>query len=312
MLNEIDSTSLCAEKLGIRALLTVEERYEQNLDSESKYPYHNSAHSNLVAERTLLICQAMLEGEPGIITPRELALGVLAARSHDRIITWEKAQSVNENGLTVVKMKRHIGENEKRSADELIIEMREENIKFGCPVFVAEDENLVQEAILATIPGFDASLMTVVQPNLTRDSYPVTRAVALADIGSAGLSPQRFALDGVELFREENLDVFEALTGDEPLSPAFMKLTKERMLEWGILQIKFAQGRKEMLKKELEGLPKVAKREIRRLFYHFDNSIAQARKIAEKRAQMSFVELVADFGYLTDNRSYLINRVLFT
>jgi len=62
-------------------------------------------------------------------------------------------------------------------------------------------------------------------------------------------------------------------------------------------QPKFAQGRKELLEKELNGLPKHSQEKVALLFNKFDASIKAAKQRAAAREQMPFEKLLVDMKF---------------
>ena len=116
----------------------------------------------------------------------------------------------------------------------------------GSEVGYEQAGTLVNQAILATVPGWDAENETVSQPNLTPNAPAVVRAVALADLGIAGMEPATFVETGDQLFREENLDIARTLrrtgrSGDLPAGT--LEGFKARMLAWSRSQPGFVRGR---------------------------------------------------------------------
>lgn len=155
-----------------------------------------------------------------------------------------------------------------------------------------------QNLLKLLIPSDTLESNTVIQPNLTKDSSLIARAVALADMGSAGLDGAEALLaDGDNFFREQNKDIRDASENIENLTGSQKEYYQGRMLAWSEFQPKFAQGRKNRLAQELEGIPETAKSAVRALFNKFNKSIQAAHKRAKKRKTMSFEELLKDMGY---------------
>lgn len=129
---------------------------------------------------------------------------------------------------------------------------------------------------------------------LTADSPQlVERAIALADIGTAGIDgPSKYLPEGDAIFREEQLDVVERLK-----DPVQREDMKKRMLEWSKIQIDFAQGRKARLDSELKGLSEEMANNVRKLFSRFDDSIEAAQLQYSVREKMTPEELAKSFGY---------------
>lgn len=282
----------------IKALTVISQRFEYAENPLDNLAFHNTQHTRGVIERTKKILEAMGASD------RLVRLGEFVAANHDTVQEYEITVDANSG---VKKRSRFVEKNEDASADEAITYMRTYP-----SIFDEEDMETVREAIQATIPGFDMGKKTVIQPNLlesinaatvqerlmTSASELVTRALALADLGTAGMEePDSFVHDGDAIFREENIDVLEALQSPQSLSEEQKEAFKKRMLDWTANQIAFAQGREASLDKELEGLPEDMERSIRRLFTHFDANIQRAQSKVDRRKLMTFEELVRDFGY---------------
>ena len=143
-------------------------------------------------------------------------------------------------------------------------------------------------------PNFLNSIESELHEEFNGDSPElVERSLALADLGTAGIDgPDKFLPEGSAVFREENLDVPKLL--NDPEQRAFLM---KRMLAWSQMQVAFAKARKELLDRELTGLPAVMADAVRKLFNKLDASIEAAQQQLEKRGEMTFEELAHDFGY---------------
>lgn len=259
--------------------------------------YHSRVHSAVVVpQRVTGILRLWQEYSPALISDKDILIGRVAASTHDIVQIWDEAVSF-DGEVGMVRMKRRIGDNEDASWKIAQALMDQMNWRYNRLIFTNNDKDLVQEAIKATIPGFDIDLMTVVQPFLNKCSDPVTRALALADIGSAGLDPVRFLEDGNELFREENLDIKVKLSSSYILTEREKENIRERMIGWSNSQPKFAKGREIKFLSEIEGIPHKAFCQTRRLFNKFSESICASSLVAKRREKKSFEELVFDFGY---------------
>ena len=249
-----------------------------------KMPFHNVAHSREVVQRTEMILEAMVNG--GVeISEEDFQLGRMLAAGHDLVQKW--TIKLRENGKR--ERVRFKGENEKDSADALIEMMKTS----GCRRM---PEDVIRETLDATIPsGWDGK--TVVQAHLTPESHPVVRAVALADLGAAGLDPASFIRGGDQLFVEENIDLLD-LDLDQ-ISEVDIEKYRARMLAWTKSQMGFAEGRRDRLEAELGNLPEAAKAELRKLFSHFDESIAKAKEHVERREALSFEDLYEAMGFVS-------------
>src|SRR3989344_377558 len=274
---------------GIKDALTrVKTRFEDAENPLDNLEYHSTKHTKDVMRRAGLILRAMTKGDARLIR-----LGEFIAANHD---TVQKYDVVEADGKKM--RKRHIEKNEEASAEEAIAYL--ETIDPG--LVSAHDKYLVEQAIRATIPGFvvnkEEGYATVVQKNLNEQSDLLVRAVALADLGTAGMDdPETFVLEGDAIFREENLDIAEALQDPAAITDEKKQAFIKRMLAWSDSQYAFARGRKALLDKELAGLPEEAQEAVRALFTQFDDSIHRAQAKTDMRKTMAFEELVRDFGY---------------
>ena len=145
------------------ALALIRSRHEDNEDPADNMPFHCVAHTVGVLRRTGALLRAMRASE------EEFQLGLLAAAFHDTVQNW--APSTTPDGR--VLRQRSTGRNETESAAEAVVWMRRAG------VFREKHYHLVTQAILATIPGWDAVNQTVSQPRLTHEAPLVVRAVAL-------------------------------------------------------------------------------------------------------------------------------------
>lgn len=295
------------------AIELLRERFEDTKEEKDRLPFHGADHSVGVAVRTKKILEAIERGAPELVDERTVEIGQLAAVFHDSVQVWEP-NPVQEGEYTKVLRKRlaspaeaggalpggYAG-NEAASAGEAVAffdRHNEQRRAEGKPdVFTEEDKEVVRSAIDATIPSFDFKALTVVQPRLNRDSAIITRAVALADLGEAGMNPEGYLQGGDALFREENLDVLDAAKDPSKLSEGQKDYMRKRMLGWSKFQPKFAAGRKAKLEEELAGLPEAAAAEVRALFGKFDDSVKAAEAVAARRENMTFEELLKDMGY---------------
>lgn len=285
---------------GIRqALAATEADFEKNSQSEDNLAYHNTEHVKSVIPRVESILQKIQQAtqnvEPAVVTNRDIQIGRLAAAFHDRKQSWAKNVLKNQ-----IIRKRASGANEQASAQELIAYMDEVNINSPVGnVFGEDDKKLVEAAILATVPGFDKERWTVIQPNVGPDSSIVARAMALADLGTAGMEGgEAFIKDGNDMFREDNLDIGAALAKPDLLDESTKESFRQRMINWSKLQVAFAEGRQSLLDDELVGLPPAAQEIFKKaVFTRFEESIESAEVKAGQRENLSFEELAQDMGY---------------
>lgn len=277
------------------ALTIIKERFENKKDEIENMDFHDSRHTQRVVERVGRILLTMKEGGAPV-TEKDIALGSLSAAYHDIVQEWEENR-VQDGNFEKVMRKRFTKDNEVASTNAALEFMKRANQEAGKKVFEEQDMSAVKEAIEVTIPGFDPDKKTVIQPNLNEKSSFVARALALADIGAAGMGGySEFGQEGDTLFREENLDILNALKDPNKLTPEQKEYFKGRMLAWSKFQSAFASGRKTLLEKELSGLAPSVQDQIKDLFDKFDESIEGADAVAARREKMPFEELTEDMG----------------
>jgi hypothetical protein len=265
------------------ALSLIRTRYQGNSDPDDDMPFHNADHTAGVVRRTRDLLQAM--GAP----ERDCQLGVLAGAFHDTVQRWEASPSPDGKVLR----KRFTGQNEADSAAEAVHLMRELGL-------TEADCDLVTQAILSTIPAWDASNKTVSQPRLTADAPAVVRAVALADLGIPGMDGAEYVETGDNLFREENLDIARALrrcTRRGDLDGVTLEGCKTRILAWCGAQVVYAQGRRARLPIELGNLTGAARAAVEALFCRFDEAIAAAEQAVRRREALTGWEVARATGY---------------
>jgi len=280
------------------ALIIIRKNFEQNPDPDSNLDFHNTRHTESVVQKIGQILKTMQDGGTDI-SEKDLALGKIAAAFHDSIQNWQEQKVLDPTtGLEKIMRQRFIGQNEKDSADLAIKFIENTNQQKKEDVFSAEDQEILRQAVDSTVPGFDPAQKTVVQPNLKEKSHPVTLALALSDLGTAGINGgEAFVKEGSDLFREENLDIKRILKSGRVPTDTEKEFFRNRMLAWSKFQPLFAQGRKNLLEKEISSLPDNAKENLRQLFSKFDESIQTATKKANERELMTFEQLLVDFGY---------------
>ncbi len=272
----------------------IRERFElAPPEKEDNLDFHNIQHTEDVIRRTESVLRAIQRVTVHVVSEKDIALGRLAAAFHDVVQEW-KEQEVQGKTLR----QRFIGKNEEASASEAIAFLDQEMGGSESQNFSEEDFEIVAEAIRGTVPGFSMEKKTVIQPNITEQSSLVARALALADIGTAGMDgAENFLREGDALFREENLDIMRSLRNQEELSNEVKEGYRNRMIAWSKFQPIFAKGRQELLDEELRGLPLGADVAIKKLFNTFDESISASARRGEEREKMSFDELALDMGF---------------
>lgn len=268
-----------AARLAVdKALSLIRARHESGRGPDHMH-YHNSAHTAAVVRRAEAIGRAMDMPE------RHLLLTTIAAAFHDVVQRWVPVE--REDGAVI--RQRLAGRDEVASAHEAVEAMAGLGVDFS-----SEEMGIVASAIVATIPGWDGDAATVSQPFLVH--HPVVTAVALADLGAAGMEPDTFARDGPALFAEENLDLMGAImAAGSPgeIAAADRQGYRDRYVEWLSLQPDFARGRRfRMENGELEGLGDGLRERLLDLFGSFDQSVALAERAAARARELDFVPLM--------------------
>lgn len=278
------------------ALFRIESKFEHNPDHYPSYlwnlDYHRKLHTQGTERGTVTILDTARFANPSLLTLKDVVCGRISASFHDPVQNWTK-----ENG----KRKRATGPNEWESAEMAVEFLRKINRRYGNgkDLFTVEDEELVRNPILATEAGFKDG--TVVQPLLTSSSHINTKALCMSDVNRCLIDgPEVFIPEGDALFREDNIDIMVALKekGVKNLTQAEMKEFRDRMLRWLEEQIVFVRGREMWLESDLSGIPEPAKSEVRKLFVHGEDSKAALRQAIAERTDLSFANLVQEFGYI--------------
>ena len=285
------------------ALRRVRDRFERSPNARNNLDFHNTQHTEDVVRRTLLILQAMRKAEEASVPERALGLGRVAAAWHDAVQNYQvvevPAKEVPEEGVMKLIGRRTSIANERESAEESIAYLKELAQRRGAGgALTSEDEQEVRDAIYVTVPEYNANKGTIYQPFLRENSSLVARAVALADIGAAGMDgPKKFESEGNAVFREDNIDITEALAKGDPLPQKQKEHFRLRMAAWGTVQINFAVGRKALIDEELQGLSEPMRRAVKYLFTTFDATIAAAQARASEMRDATFEDLARTLGY---------------
>ena len=260
-------------------------------------PYHNEKHVQRVVENYLQIVMAIIGGGTKI-DPRMMQIGILAAAFHDSVQNFTETAN-DPSGAKGVIRQRDSGQNEKSSVLPLFKYMDEENEKVP-GTFTEEDKALAQKMIDVTVPKFENGVM--IQKNLNETSSELEIALALADIGTAGMGPSEdFIREGNEIFREDNIDIAKAVaelqTGGS-IDDTRKENFRSRMIAWSETQPKFAKSREDRFDTDTVGLTEKARHTLKtRVFKHFGRSIELATQKLEERRGLSFEKLLADMGY---------------
>ncbi len=282
-----------------RFVIPADPEKKLDFDPDNELAFHGVAHTEGVIRRTEAILRAMQPLGVHAVTEKDILLAKIAAAFHDVVQKWEPE---DRKGALIRKRKTEV--NEQASADEAIAFLKQEMETSGEKYFTEEDLEIIREAIQTTVPGLDMDKMTVIQPKMhtpkiSERSRRISKALALADLGTAGMDgAAAFLQDGDTLFREENLDIARALRNQEELSDEVKEAYRKRMFDWSVGQPIFANWRRNLLDEDLEGVTPEMAASIKLLFNTFDESISASKERAEKREGMSFDELALDMGFL--------------
>ncbi len=186
--------------------------------------------------------------------------------------------------LTSLQELGMLGTNETESADELIKYMNAQVDAGGKPLFSERDMADVKQALMATVPGWDIQKGTVEQINLSESSRMLARAVALADLGEAGMEPEVFLDAGDALFLEDNPDIAEAVKDPEKFKdkPEEKARFAARIVAFRKMQPEFALGRQNRLEQELKGLSEEEKKSVMKVFDQFGNDEVEIEDVPDK------------------------------
>lgn len=272
---------LSAAVIASQAIVLIRSRYEE-VPFPQRLRYHNTVHTLGVQQRAVEIARAMC------LSTRHVALVTIVAAFHDSVQAWHPV----EKGNGVAIRQRHACRNELASLQEMVCVVSDPALSLR---LTPEEYGIAASGFIATIPEWSAEHKTVVQPFLTPCSHPVARAVALADLGSAGMDPECFVREGPALFAEEQLDIMSALitaTRASDIIEPVQYSYRSRYVAWLESQAGFAKGRQALLAKELKGLSAGAADRVRALFNRFDESIELAEAAVAKAKSEDFVTLM--------------------
>ncbi len=266
-----------------QALHSIQSRYGDGVVADCRLEFHGLPHTVSVMSRSEELARAMGASD------HQVMLACIAAAFHDTVQDWEAIRHPDGRVLR----RRFAGTNEAASADEAVAWMK------SVGRFTGADCGAVRDAILATVPCWDVQAETVKQSNLNPESMIIIRAVALADLATAGMDPEDFVAEGDSLFREENLDIASAIAGGY-VSRAQQDVYKKRMIAWRHAQPGFARGRALRLEEELGNLMSdEARKRVRALFAGFDSAVAAAYKAIFDRQDLPFWDMAKVMGYST-------------
>lgn len=132
----------------------------------------------------------------------EVSLARLAAAFSSIAQVWEEDQKPDGEIFCIIDFVK----SKQASVGELEQWLRGKNSE----VLGDSQKALLRQAIMATVVDVDSD-GALFQPNLQDDSHPVALAVALADLGSAGMDGAGFMFGAKSQFRDANIDIFRAI-----------------------------------------------------------------------------------------------------
>ncbi len=279
---------------------------DTNGHPDNRLFFHDEEHTHAVASRVVDIVKGLRECGVQVTKEQELR-SVLAAYGHDLVQNWEVNE---ENG----KRKRKVGDNEKESADMVILWMDHIDAVGEKPVFTHMDRAVVREAILTAEPKFgtkvtiktangDEVTHTVGQPRLAKAQFLESHILALADITTSGMAePEVMIREGQKLFREDNLELSRALETNTVTRELETKMSEE-MDKWLESQVQFTRARDALLDPQLKSMG-LNETQIAYMRENVFNKFADVVKATQERSdefkQMSaepFQKKMAYMGY---------------
>ena len=272
------------------ALGLIEDRFDGEL------AYHNTKHTSRVIKDTGRILTVMNSIDPIAVPKIDILRGRFVAAFHDVVQEYDlMPQEIGD--MVVDKIERH-PDNEAKSAFEARRYMATTDLDPANREWVHKDIMCT-----ATLPD-SVYVRSFYQPNLYAEQSFIGLAVALADLGVAGMhGPADLHEDGVALFREQFVGVADLL-GDVGLTDQQKKDTKDFMLAWLKGQIGFAKGREARTGLEVGLLPEDMRGPVWELFPHFQQSIIRAERHYDLAQEFSLRELATFFGYDANGTLY--------
>jgi len=298
------------ERLIAEAHDNIESMYRmEEQDPLERREYHNVKHTEGVEDKVEKILNTIRKADPSVgINERDVILGRLIASHHDIDQSQDEPKITPEQtgGEEFQKMqrKRYIEKIEKNSAGILVGRMQQINEQEKREIFTKQDMDTAENGILATIPGFAKG--TVIQPKLNdfaerslerqsklkeagdmkafeeeKKKYILVLTIALADLGAMMDGAEEFLRDGNRVFREDNIDIADAMEVTFKMSDQQKEYIFHRIKGWYEAQVKFVEGRREIFELQILSFPDAAKEDVKKLF-KFDEAIQAARDRLKK------------------------------
>lgn len=277
--------------------------------SENPQTYHTEQHPRDVESRAMKIVYAINQAAPGTISERQRNLIAMGAAWHDVVQNWEP-QNPSDAGTIREFRNRDRGSNEKRSAEELIDEMRKTNDQYpGEEIYTADDFKVVEAMMKATEPDFKDG--SAIQPFVTKDSPIEAQVVAMSDLGEALMEDSvQFVRGGNGEFQELYVGITRAINNALTSTQGLASLSNEdrefiaqkikAWIEKG--QPAFAEGRLNNLGKELAHFnsPVIEEKLRKDVFNKYPNTRAVVQERADRIKELTvdnLEELVIMIGY---------------
>ncbi|MEK7494272.1 MAG: hypothetical protein AAB615_00180, partial [Patescibacteria group bacterium] len=254
---KLEKVRQACEKVNERLLAELQENF-------SEMEYHNPDHSVGVGDVAVDFLEELPEEQ---VSAKEKMIAKTIGRGHDIDQTYTMQPALNGIGM---RRARETGAIEMRSGKHIQELLKEEGLELD-----EKDIRLIDEGVEGTIPSFEVTLMTVIQPSLTKESHPVTWAVAAADLGTAGRDPEHFLKDGDNVFNEDRF-----LPQLDTLDEETLKALYQEVIRWTNSQVAYAGGQKIYWNRE--EVPEFVKNKLTR----FDESIKLCEDRAERRQKI--------------------------
>lgn len=258
--------------------------------------YHGVVHPSEVNTGATRVYKCL-----GLENPRDLETIRMACSAHD--VVQEATSVVGKSGFLVRQRCR--GENEKKNAHWASETLRELRIRFGFDSVSDSEIQDVSVAIQWTIPAWDSTLGTMIQPHLhealkSGQWTSVPLCVAMGDLLACGHRPDVFLRSSDELIVEEQIGVdlmlAEAKTQDD--IPAGRAAAALKILQdWDCSQIGFVQGRKMAFEIEADMVPERQRNALQSRINKFDESIYRAKLRISARQNLGFFAYASAVGF---------------
>lgn len=229
-------------------------KYWWTPDAYEVRPYHGSWHIADTRSRTVFVVDTVRRLCPDLITHEEEEAAEAAAWAHD-----VDQSCIYTNGPNGKMRKRFSGPIEGASAIWLARTMDE------IGGFTPHQKEVAVEAIMGTVPAWDAAKKRLIQPNLKSGVRVTTIILALADIGGGVIGGAPFAKEGRLVFTEDHLYVLDALQACNMLEvPENAQDLCEKVVAYLESQISFLKGVADRVEEEMLPLvPEKARDPIR-------------------------------------------------